>query len=124
MATHLVKQGYPVKGFDVFLESLERFQGAGGMPTTSLADSASESDYYICMVATAIQAQAALFEQTDSIVKGQRNGFLDLRQVASSQGHLALLFVQLTIDKLCHKRPHFFSALRSRHLTQDRSRSS
>jgi 3-hydroxyisobutyrate dehydrogenase and related beta-hydroxyacid dehydrogenases len=30
MATHLVKEGYPVHGFDVFPASVDRFKAAGG----------------------------------------------------------------------------------------------
>lgn len=61
MATQLVKQGYPVHGFDVFPASVERFKAAGGIPASSLQDSAKDKQYYVCMVATAAQAQSALF---------------------------------------------------------------
>lgn len=71
MATHLVKQGYPVKGFDVFSKSLARFKAAGGSVASSLADSAQGNMYYICMVATAAQAQSALFDDEKAIVKGR-----------------------------------------------------
>jgi 3-hydroxyisobutyrate dehydrogenase len=68
MATHLVKQGYPVTGFDVYAPSLEKFTAAGGIPSTSLADSAKDKTFYIVMVASAPQAQPALFGD-DGIVK-------------------------------------------------------
>ncbi|KAJ5826067.1 hypothetical protein N7474_003205 [Penicillium riverlandense] len=61
MATHLVKEGYPVHGFDVFPASVERFKAAGGMPADSLQDSASGKQYYVCMVASAPQVQTVLF---------------------------------------------------------------
>ncbi|OOQ85445.1 oxidoreductase [Penicillium brasilianum] len=61
MATHLVKEGYPVHGFDVFPASVERFKAAGGIPASSLEDSANGKDYYICMVASAPQVQTVLF---------------------------------------------------------------
>jgi 3-hydroxyisobutyrate dehydrogenase len=61
MATHLVKSGYAVKGFDLYPPSLSRFSAAGGTPATSLPDSAVGMPYYIVMVATAAQAQSALF---------------------------------------------------------------
>ena len=70
MATNLVKQGYPVKGYDVFPQSVERFRQAGGYAASSLADSASGVMYHIVMVATAIQAQSALFEDEKAIIKG------------------------------------------------------
>ncbi|KAF9894768.1 hypothetical protein FE257_006658 [Aspergillus nanangensis] len=68
MATHLVKEGYPVHGFDVFPASVERFQAAGGIPAASLKDSAEGKNYYVCMVATAQQAQSVLFAE-DGIVQ-------------------------------------------------------
>ncbi|KAI4653299.1 hypothetical protein J4E93_001061 [Alternaria ventricosa] len=67
MATHLVKQGYPVTGFDVYPPSLEKFKAAGGVPSTSLSESARDKPFYIVMVASAMQAQPALFDK-DGIV--------------------------------------------------------
>lgn len=61
MATHLVKEGYPVHGFDVFPASVERFAAAGGIPTSSLQESAQDKDFYVCMVASAPQVQSVLF---------------------------------------------------------------
>ncbi|KAJ5279701.1 hypothetical protein N7478_005073 [Penicillium angulare] len=61
MATHLVKEGYPVHGFDVFPASVEKFKAAGGIPASSLQESASDKMYYICMVASAPQVQSVLF---------------------------------------------------------------
>ncbi|KAJ5635922.1 uncharacterized protein N7484_009235 [Penicillium longicatenatum] len=69
MATHLVKEGYPVHGFDVFPASVEKFKNAGGIPASSLGESASEKQYYICMVASAPQVQSVLFGD-DGIVAG------------------------------------------------------
>jgi 3-hydroxyisobutyrate dehydrogenase len=66
MATNLIKQGYSVTGFDVFPKTLERFTQAGGKAATSLAESAEGNMFYVCMVASAAQAQAALF---DGVVK-------------------------------------------------------
>ncbi|KAL4894722.1 NAD binding domain of 6-phosphogluconate dehydrogenase-domain-containing protein [Aspergillus ambiguus] len=61
MATHLVKQGYAVHGFDVFPASVQRFQAAGGQPATSLRESAEGKAFYVCMVASAPQVQSVLF---------------------------------------------------------------
>jgi len=68
MATNLVKQGYPVTGFDVYPPSLEKFASAGGTPSSSLSESAKDKAFYIVMVASAPQAQPALFGD-DGIVK-------------------------------------------------------
>ncbi|OAL05977.1 hypothetical protein IQ06DRAFT_240457 [Phaeosphaeriaceae sp. SRC1lsM3a] len=73
MATHLVKQGYPVTGFDVYGPSLEKFSAAGGTPSTSLAESAKDKAFYIVMVASAPQAQPALFG-ADGIVQALPQG--------------------------------------------------
>lgn len=80
MATHLVKQDYLVRGFDVFHGSREKFEAAGGIPTTSLAKSAEGCLYYVCMVATAQQAQGALFDPKDSIVQCRQQGFHEMTQ--------------------------------------------
>lgn len=61
MATHLVKTGYKVHGYDVFPASVERFAAAGGIPASSLRESAEDKRFYICMVASAPQAQEVLF---------------------------------------------------------------
>jgi 3-hydroxyisobutyrate dehydrogenase len=68
MATHLVKQGYPVHGYDVFPASIERFKAAGGIPASTLRESAEGKKYYIVMVASAPQAQSVLFGD-DGIVQ-------------------------------------------------------
>lgn len=73
MATHLVKQGYPVTGFDVYPPSLEKFEKAGGTPSSSLSSSAKDKPFYIVMVASAMQAQPALFEK-DGIVNALPQG--------------------------------------------------
>jgi len=73
MATNLVKQGYSVTGFDVYAPTLERFAKAGGTPSTSLSESAKDKSFYICMVATAQQAQSAIFGD-DGIIKGLAQG--------------------------------------------------
>lgn len=73
MATHLVKQGYSVTGFDVYQPSLDKFKAAGGIPSTSLSESANDKPFYIVMVASAMQAQPALFDK-DGIVNALPQG--------------------------------------------------
>ncbi|KAI0014537.1 NAD binding domain of 6-phosphogluconate dehydrogenase-domain-containing protein [Xylariomycetidae sp. FL0641] len=60
MATHLLKQGYTVTGFDVYGPTLERFQSAGGQVASTPADAVRDKPFCVCMVATAAQAQAVL----------------------------------------------------------------
>ncbi|KAI0427671.1 NAD binding domain of 6-phosphogluconate dehydrogenase-domain-containing protein [Xylaria sp. FL1042] len=62
MATHLVKRGYAVTGFDVWPPTLERFRAAGGNTASTPAETVRGRDYIVCMVATAAQAQSVLFE--------------------------------------------------------------
>ena len=74
MATHLVKQGFKVKGFDISPVGLSAFRKAGGTPTAALADSAQDTPFYILMVANEPQAQKALFDKDDSIVEALPDG--------------------------------------------------
>ncbi|CAI7668906.1 unnamed protein product [Penicillium pancosmium] len=76
MATHLVKQGYPVHGFDVFPASVDRFKTAGGIPASSLQDSAKDKQYYVCMVASAPQAQSVLFGENGIVAVLPQNATL------------------------------------------------
>lgn len=62
MATHLFSEGYPVTGFDVWAPTLERFQQAGGTTAHTPAAAVQDKPYCVCMVATAAQAQAVLWE--------------------------------------------------------------
>jgi 3-hydroxyisobutyrate dehydrogenase len=70
MATHLIKSGYSVTGFDVWQPTLDKFKAAGGIPSTSLSESAKDKTFYIVMVATAQQAQSALFDAEDGGIVG------------------------------------------------------
>ncbi|CAK7227352.1 hypothetical protein SCUCBS95973_006514 [Sporothrix curviconia] len=62
MATHLVKQGYNVTGFDVWAPTLARFADAGGKTATTPAAAVAGAPVCVCMVATAQQAQAVLVD--------------------------------------------------------------
>ncbi|KAJ5894199.1 Oxidoreductase [Penicillium taxi] len=84
MATHLVKEGYPVHGFDVFSASIERFKAAGGIPASSLQDSARDKSYYVCMVASAPQVQSVLFVEEGIISALPQNATLILCSTVSA----------------------------------------
>lgn len=62
MATNLVKEGYPVTGFDVWAPTLDRFKQAGGSIATTPAEAVKGKEFCILMVATAQQAQSVLFQ--------------------------------------------------------------
>lgn len=73
MASHLVRSGYRVTAYDVFPQPLERFRALGGIAASSLADSAKDHMFYVVMVATAQQAQEALFGE-EGVVKALPQG--------------------------------------------------
>lgn len=62
MATHLLQEGYSVTGFDVWPPTLERFRQAGGQTATTPAEAVRDKHFCVCMVATAQQAQAVLWQ--------------------------------------------------------------
>ncbi|KAH6895926.1 NAD binding domain of 6-phosphogluconate dehydrogenase-domain-containing protein [Thelonectria olida] len=62
MASHLVKEGYPVTGFDIWPPTLEKFRSIGGDTASKPADAVQGKEYCVCMVATAQQAQDVLLE--------------------------------------------------------------
>ncbi|KAJ5939786.1 hypothetical protein N7466_002920, partial [Penicillium verhagenii] len=84
MATHLVKEGYSVHGFDVFPALIEKFTAAGGTPASSLRESASGKQYYICMVASAPQVQSVLFGEGGIVAGLPRNATLILCSTVSA----------------------------------------
>ena len=70
MASHLVKVGYRVMGFDVYEPTRARFLKAGGRIAQSPRDAARVSDSLICMVANSQQADSALFDPENGAVGG------------------------------------------------------
>ncbi|KZT58752.1 oxidoreductase [Calocera cornea HHB12733] len=74
MATHLLKEGYPVVGFDVWGPTLDRFKAAGGQTATTPGQAVKGCEFCICMVASAPQAQSALFETDDAAIKSLPKG--------------------------------------------------
>ncbi|GAP83232.1 putative 3-hydroxyisobutyrate dehydrogenase protein [Rosellinia necatrix] len=74
MATHLVKQGYAVTGFDVWPPTLERFRAEGGKTASSPSQTVRDHDYVVCMVATAAQAQSVLFEGENPAIDALSQG--------------------------------------------------
>ncbi|KAH8598277.1 NAD binding domain of 6-phosphogluconate dehydrogenase-domain-containing protein [Bisporella sp. PMI_857] len=61
MATNLVKFGFPVTGFDVWAPTLQRFAAAGGLSASTPREAVRGAQYIVFMVATAAQANEALF---------------------------------------------------------------
>ncbi|KAL2127137.1 hypothetical protein VTI74DRAFT_11268 [Chaetomium olivicolor] len=74
MATHLVKQGYAVTGFDVWQPTLDRFKAAGGLTATTPSEAVTNKPFCVCMVATAQQAQSVLLDGPDPAVPSLPQG--------------------------------------------------
>ncbi|MCJ1309277.1 hypothetical protein MMC25_002936 [Agyrium rufum] len=74
MATHLLKKGYKVRGYDGYPPTLQRFKEAGGDTASSLTDCVKDAPFCICMVATSQQAQSLLFEGEKPMVQSLTQG--------------------------------------------------
>ncbi|KAL8949771.1 MAG: hypothetical protein Q9222_004150 [Ikaeria aurantiellina] len=74
MASHLVKSGFAVTGFDVYQPSLDRFaqQAKGALSAKTPREAAQDVEFFICMVATSVQATPLLFDQETGAVAGLR----------------------------------------------------
>jgi 3-hydroxyisobutyrate dehydrogenase len=70
MAENLVKAGYDVMGYDVNQETLDRFEGKGGIKATSLASLGEFSDTVITMLPNASFVEQVLFGEQDGIMAG------------------------------------------------------
>lgn len=95
MATHLVKNGYKVTGFDVWAPTLERFKQAGGYCATTPAEAAQGKEYCVCMVATAQQAQVALLDGPNPAVPALAQGAVLLLCSTVSCGYVQGLAKQI-----------------------------
>jgi len=74
MATHLIKQGYTVTGFDVWAPTLERFKAAGGLTASSPAEAVADKSFCVCMVATPQQAQSVLIDGSNAAITALPQG--------------------------------------------------
>ncbi|EDN06726.1 3-hydroxyisobutyrate dehydrogenase [Histoplasma capsulatum] len=74
MATNLIKLGYVVKGYDIQETTMARFKDAGGQIASSPGGAAGGNMFCVCMVATAAQAQVAIFDHENGIAKGLPSG--------------------------------------------------
>lgn len=70
MASHLVKQGHMVTGYDVYEPSLAKFKAGGGDIASSPREAAEKKNYFICMVANAKQADSVLFDPESGAIHG------------------------------------------------------
>lgn len=70
MASHLIKNGHKVTGYDIYEPSLEKFRTAGGQTASSPRQCAKNSGHFICMVANSQQAESVLFDAENGAVHG------------------------------------------------------
>ncbi|SCB38577.1 3-hydroxyisobutyrate dehydrogenase [Rhizobium lusitanum] len=63
MASHLLKSGFRVKGFDISENALRSFADSGGTAYPDATEAASETDVLMLMVVNIDQAHQALFER-------------------------------------------------------------
>jgi pyrroline-5-carboxylate reductase len=70
MASHLVKKGYDVIGYDVYKPTCVRFQQAGGRVAQSPREAALEAKTLICMVTSSQQVDSVLFDSENGAVEG------------------------------------------------------
>lgn len=62
MARNIMQAGISLRGFDLSTAARDRFAGAGGIAEDSAMDAVAGCDLLLVMVATAAQAEAALFD--------------------------------------------------------------
>lgn len=103
MASHLVKSGFPVTGFDVYQPTLDRFMKEN--PNASAAKSPREAvrevDVLIVMVATSVQATPLLFDETTGAVEGLKEGAIVI--ICSTVAPAYVAEVQSLLQK-CRRR--------------------
>ncbi|KAL8754116.1 MAG: hypothetical protein Q9184_005213 [Pyrenodesmia sp. 2 TL-2023] len=76
MASHLIKSGFPVTGFDVYQPTLDRFteENSNASAAKTPREAVQNVDFLIVMVATSVQATPLLFDETTGAVKGLKEG--------------------------------------------------
>lgn len=70
MAKNLVKEGFPVTGFDVYQPLVESLVQAGGKAAKTPREAAAGADFFVSMVANAAQNASLLFDGEDAVIKG------------------------------------------------------
>lgn len=63
MASHLLKVGHRVTGYDVWQPSMDKFSARNGNTAQSPREAAMGKEFFFCMTASAAQAEAVLFDE-------------------------------------------------------------
>lgn len=74
MAKNLVREGFEVKGFDVYQPLVDSFVEAGGKAAKTPKEAAAKSDFFVSMVVNAAQTEGLLFDGEDAVLKGLAQG--------------------------------------------------
>jgi len=64
MAKHLIKEGFPVIGFDIYQPLVDKLIEAGGKAAATPAETAKEADVLLIMVTSSAQVSSVLFDDT------------------------------------------------------------
>lgn len=75
MSENLVKAGYPVTGYTLEQDKLDRLAAAGGTPAGSVAEAVKEADVVVTMVPASPQVEAVAYGE-DGILANARPGTL------------------------------------------------
>lgn len=69
MASHLLKSGFQVIGYDVYQPSMDRLVAEGGQSAKTPREAAKDTGFFVCMVANQVQATPLLFDPDNGAVK-------------------------------------------------------
>ncbi|KAG8532286.1 uncharacterized protein KY384_003927 [Bacidia gigantensis] len=74
MASHLLKSGFQVIGYDIYQPSVDKLVAAGGKGAQSPRDAVKNVDFLICMVAIIGHAKTLLFDHEQGAVTAMPKG--------------------------------------------------
>ena len=69
MASHLLKSGFSVIGYDVYQPAMERLVAEGGQSASTPREAAMGVEFFVCMVANSLQATPLLFHPDTGAVE-------------------------------------------------------
>lgn len=98
MAVHLLKDGFPVTGFDVNPMALETLLAMGGSAASSPRECAHDASFCICMVANSMQIEHVLFTESVGAVFGLKKDAIII--LCST---VAPAFPQEVLDQVHHR---------------------
>ena len=70
MAVHLLRQGYPVVGQDIYTLAVDRFIAEGGASAPTPREAAKKAQFLLCMVANSAQATPLILDQRNGAALG------------------------------------------------------